>query len=118
MVTCSYIQFSTISIFTTFQNLKKKTHDRAKTEQDVQWITRSNAFLKVQVKSTLHFISFPNKDEISLLLVVLNPNCKTRLVKKTLYFAVKGLINQSNLQNIEMYHYVNYTLIQSYTLFL
>lgn len=40
------------------------------------------------------------------------------LVKKTLYFAIKGLINQSNLQNIEMYHYVNYTLIQSYTLFL
>lgn len=36
MVTYSYIQFSTISIFTTFQNLKKKTHDRAKTEQDVQ----------------------------------------------------------------------------------
>lgn len=40
------------------------------------------------------------------------------LVKKTLYFAIKGLINQSNLQNKEMYHYVNYTLIQSYTLFL
>lgn len=118
MVTCSYIQFSTISIFTTFQNLKRKNHDRAKTEQDVQWITRSNAFLKVQVKSTLHFISFPNKDEISLLLWSLTQIARPGLVKKTLYFAVKGLINQSNLQNIEMYHYVNYTLIQSYTLFL
>lgn len=118
MVTCSYIQFSTISIFTTFQNLKKKTHDRAKTEQDVQWITRSNAFLKVQVKSTLHFISFPIKMKFLFCWWSLTQIARQGLVKKTLYFAVKGLINQSNLQNIEMYHYVNYTLIQSYTLFL
>lgn len=118
MVTCSYIQFSTISIFTTFQNLKKKTHDRAKTEQDVQWITRSMLFSKY--KSKVLYISYLFLIKMKFLFCwwSLTQIARQGLVKKTLYFAVKGLINQSNLQNIEMYHYVNYTLIQLYTLFL
>lgn len=38
-------------------------------------------------QSTLHFISFPNKDEISLLLVVLQPKLQdqVRFIKNTVF---------------------------------
>lgn len=60
-------------------------------------------FSKYRYKSKVLYISYLFLIKMKFLFCwwSFNPNCKTRLGSlKTLYFAVKGLINQSNLQDI------------------